>query len=118
MTTPRNIEADITLVEGDAFELEFTVTTDGATPFDLTGYTASAQSRLKRNSTAALDIALTATIVSAAAGTMRVSATGPEVDAVTPWLGAHDWQCVITTGGDERYTVREGRSYFRRKVVA
>lgn len=120
MTAPVLVETDITIREGDSFEHEFTVTTDGSTAMDLTGYAVSAQVREQKNPDASLRTALTATIVSpATSGVIRVTRTGPETEAanITPWIGEAWWDCKITTGPDVVRTVRKGRAYHERKVT-
>jgi hypothetical protein len=72
---------------GDTFSRDFEITDAEGDPVDLTGYTAACKMRLQsgnRVSDGSPAVTLTATLITPAAGTVRVSATAAETALWAP----------------------------------
>lgn len=98
---------NITVYQGDTFNLLFTIDTDG-TPWNLTGYTAKMQVRpFVESTTTILDLQSPAGItLGTTSGTVSVNVSAAGMAAAT--AGRHVYDLELTSGGGVKTKILKG----------
>lgn len=105
-------DLDLDMYQGDTFTRDFTFTTNGVTPINLTGYTLTAQFRVTVEDSSST--AFTCVLTNAAAGQARISMTAAQTQALAQF-GVWDLQWVTNLGDTQ--TVLRGTVTVTREVT-